>query len=422
MSPARNDGPWQFVRRRVFAVLVALAALAVIFVVASPDARRRLQRLPGAITGGTAASGAGLSLVRLVPVATGFSEITDIQFVPGTPRAMVVLEKAGKARWVTLSDPAGKASVAASSAHTLFELKVKTRSELGLLGLAFHPDFAKNGLFYVHYNPEAGAERTRIAEFHVAPGRANKERAVERRVLLEVAQPYSNHNGGQLAFGPDRKLYLGLGDGGWASDPHGHGQNLGTLLGSILRLDVKAEGKSAYTVPSDNPFVGRSGARPEIWAYGLRNPWKFDFDDAGRLIVGDVGQGDWEEITLVERGQNHGWNLKEGAHCFRRNSCSDPGLVEPLFEYGRDLGQSVTGGYVYRGKAVPELGGKYLFGDFGSGNLWALTLPNAQRKASATLLGDTGRAISTFGRDAAGEVFIGDFDGGEVLRLAPLAK
>jgi glucose/arabinose dehydrogenase len=421
MSSARTDGPWHFVRTRVFAVLVTLAAMAVIVVVASPDARRSLKRLPGSITG-TAASAPGLSLVRLVPVATGFVQITDIQFVPGSPRSMVVLEKTGKARWVTLPDLAANAPATAGTSHTLFEVAVKTRSELGLLGLAFHPDFAKNGLLYVHYNPDAGDVRTRIAEFHVAPDRAHKERAVERRTLLEVAQPYSNHNGGQIAFGPDRKLYLGLGDGGWANDPHDHGQDLGTLLGSILRFDVKPDGKQPYTVPKDNPFVGRKDARPEIWAYGLRNPWKFDFDDAGRLITGDVGQGDWEEITIVERGQNHGWKLKEGAHCFQQSSCGQPGLIDPVFEYGRDLGQSVTGGYVYRGRTIPDLRGKYLFGDFGSGNLWALTLPTAQKKASAQLLGDTGRAISTFGRDAAGEVYIGDFDGGDVLRLAPIAK
>ncbi len=417
MSPARSDGPWQFVRTRVFALLVALAAMIVILVVASPDARRRLKRLPATVTG--TAAGSGLSGVSLLPVATGFDSITDIQFVPGSPRAMVVLEKTGKARWVTLPDAARAAPVQASAAHTLFEVAVKTRSELGLLGLAFHPDFAKNGLFYVHYNPDAGDVRTRVAEFHVPPDRAQRERAVERRVLLEVPQPYSNHNGGQLAFGPDRKLYLGLGDGGWANDPQKNGQDLRTLLGAILRIDVKADGKRPYTVPKDNPFVGRKDARPEIWAYGLRNPWKFDFDGAGRVIVGDVGQGDWEEITLVERGQNHGWNLKEGTRCFQRPSCSQPGLVDPVFEYGRELGQSVTGGYVYRGKALAELRGKYVFGDFGSGNLWALSLPSAKGKASAQLLGDTGRAISTFGRDAEGELYLGDFDRGEVLRLAP---
>jgi glucose/arabinose dehydrogenase len=419
MRPA--IGPWHFLRTRVFALLVALAAIAVIGLVASPDARKQLRRLPEKLSAG--ADGAKtLSLVRLVPVGSGFDQITDIQFVPGKARGAVVLEKTGKARLVTFPEPGSSAPVLAATAHTLFEVAVRVRSELGLLALAFHPDFTKNGLFYVHYNPEHGELRTRIAEFHVAPESLHQERARERRVLLELSQPYSNHNGGQIAFGPDRKLYIGLGDGGAANDPHRHGQNLGTLLGSILRIDVSPDGKQPYTIPKDNPFVGRSGARGEIWAYGLRNPWRFAFDDKGRLLVGDVGQNDWEEITLVERGQNHGWNVREGTHCFGRDSCQTRGLIEPVFEYGRALGQSVTGGFVYTGKAVPALRGQYVFGDFGSGNIWALPVPVANQPVPASLLGDSGRSLSTFGRAADGELFVADFESGEVLALVSRAQ
>lgn len=414
-------GPWHFLRTKVFALLVAIAALAVIGLVASPDARKRLRRLPDELSA-SADGTRTLSLVRLVPVGAGFTQITDIQFVPGKARDAVVLEKTGKARLVTLAEPARNAPALATKAHTLFEVAVRTRSELGLLALAFHPNFLKNGLFYVHYNPEQGDLRTRVAEFHVAPERLHQERARERRVLLELSQPYSNHNGGQIAFGADGKLYVGLGDGGAANDPHGHGQDLGTLLGSILRIDVTPDGQKPYTIPKDNPFVGRTGARGEIWAYGLRNPWRFGFDDKGRLLVGDVGQNDWEEITLVERGQNHGWNVREGAHCFARDSCQTKGLVDPLFEYGRTLGQSVTGGFIYTGKAVPALRGQYVFGDFGSGNIWALPVPIANQPVPASLLGGSGRNLSTFGRGADGELFVADFESGEVLAFVSLAN
>ncbi len=266
--------------------------------------------------------------------------------------------------------------------------------ERGLLGLALHPDFANNGLFYVYYSP-AAARVMRLCEFLVDATNPNRADPLYERFLLDVPQPQDNHNGGQLAFGPDGFLYIASGDGGGANDqgdghtPNlGNGQDLTTLLGKILRIDVNTISGAPYAVPIDNPFVsGPSGARAEIYAYGLRNPWKFSFDtdDAGatRLYVADVGQGDWEEINIVERGDNLGWYFREGAGCFDPDGVAPAGcqtgirgepLIDPVIEYphvepdeGGIFGLSVIGGYVYRGGALPELAGRYIFGDFSSG-------------------------------------------------------
>jgi glucose/arabinose dehydrogenase len=240
------------------------------------------------------------------------------------------------------------------------------------------------------------------------------------RILFTVEQPFPNHNGGMLVFGPDGLLYVGLGDGGAGGDPHGHGQNLGTLLGAMLRIDVgRKDPGLEYAVPKDNPFVGKQGARPEVWAYGLRNPWRYSFDPKGRLIAGDVGQEAWEEITLVERGANLGWKVREGAHCYSpKEGCRTAGLTDPLFEYDRSLGLSVTGGYVYTGKRIPSLAGRFIFGDFGTGRLWALELDSSKR-AKTQFLGRYSYAFSTFGRDSDGEIYATDFGPGAVYRLVP---
>lgn len=357
--------------------------------------------------------------IGLRVVGTGFERLTDIQFVPGSAERAVVLSKSGTARLVTLPTPGG-APAEASNSPVVLDVSVRTRSELGLLGLAFSPKYAQNGLFYLNYNPNEGALRTRISEWHLPPDRLGHERAREVRVLLEVAQPFSNHNGGQLAFGPDGMLYIGLGDGGAGGDPKGHGQNLGTLLGAMLRIDVGGrQGKLPYAIPKDNPFIGRAGARAEIWAYGLRNPWRFDFDSRGRMIVADVGQNAFEEIDIVERGDNLGWAIREGRHCYpEKETCEKAGLKDPVFEYPRAVGQSVTGGYVYSGKTVPSLKGKYLLADFASGRVWALDLPkDSAGTAKATDLGTFPRSISTFGRDSAGELYAGDYANAEILRV-----
>jgi len=290
--------------------------------------------------------------------------------------------------------------------------------ERGLLGLAFHPEFGSNGYFYVNYTLESrGNLLTRIARYQVST-EVNRAEPESEYILLEIQQPYENHNGGGLAFGPDGYLYIGVGDGGSGGDPLGNGQSLDTLLGKLLRIDV--DSGDPYTIPADNPFAG-GGGQPEIWAYGLRNPWRFAFDPlAGDLYIGDVGQGDWEEIDFHPAGSpggvNFGWNVYEGMHHY--NGAPDPGevLAFPVAEYGHDTGQSVTGGVVYRGAELPDWYGVYLYGDFSSGKVWGLLrLPDGSWQNS--LLFTTGTLISSFGQDASGEVYLVNYNG-ELLRLA----
>ena len=294
--------------------------------------------------------------------------------------------------------------------------KVRAGGELGLLGLTFHPDYSTNGRFFVNYTRDgpAGLE-TVIAEYSVFGGDPNQAAPETERILLTFPQPFANHNGGMLSFGPDGMLYIATGDGGSGGDPQGNGQNLNTLLGKILRINV--DSGVPYGIPADNPFVSLPG-RDEIFAYGLRNPWRISFDrQTGRLFAGDVGQSSYEEIDLIEKGGNYGWNTMEGAHCFSPpTSCNTAGLMFPIDEYGRKLGSSVTGGYVYRGRAVPSLAGKYLFADFGSGILWALTeLSNGQWRREELLR--TGLNISSFGEDDAGELYLVEY-GGTVRKIA----
>jgi glucose/arabinose dehydrogenase len=358
--------------------------------------------------------------VRWVKVAEGFSQPTDVQFVPGGRGGAIVLEKGGKARFCVPSLP-GDAPAEPLGSPAL-ELAVLTDVELGLLGLAFHPDYAKSGLFYVDYNPAHGEMRTRVSEWKLSAEALGKEKAGAERIVLEVKQPYQNHNGGQVAFGKDGFLYVALGDGGFRGDPHGNGQNLGVLLGKVLRLDVNERSKGGYGIPPDNPFVARKGARPEIWAYGLRNPWRFSFDLYGRIVAGDVGQDTWEEIDVIRAGENLGWRLREARHCFDpKENCPTAGLVEPVFEYGRESGSSVTGGYVYEGTAIPELKGHYVFGDFVSGRVWAMKLSGpdlaSPELASARELGQWPFLVSSFGRDETGELYLLDYNGGALYRL-----
>jgi len=352
--------------------------------------------------------------VRFEPVASGFLQPVDLQFVPGTPGRAVVLEKGGRARLLALTG-AGPASPGAD----VVVVDVHERSELGLLGLAFHPNYGGNGLFYLNSNPrDTGPLRTRISEWQLPAEALGSKLAQQTRVLLEIEQPFQNHDGGQLAFGPDGYLYIGMGDGGSRADPHGHGQNLSTLLGKMLRIDVDAS--PAYAVPADNPFVTTPGARPEIWAYGLRNPWRFSFDPRGRLVAADVGQDMYEEVSIVARGDNMGWKVREGAHCFppAQTSCATQGMQDPVFEYGRGDGASITGGHVYLGSRLPWLRDKYVFADFVSGRVWALELPDrAGEPGRAEVLGRFPHIISAFGRAPEGELYALDFAQGLVLRL-----
>lgn len=288
-------------------------------------------------------------------------------------------------------------------------------NEQGLLGLAFHPNYAQNGWFFINYTSITGD--TVVARYNVSAD-PNMADAGSAQIVLTVDQPYSNHNGGHLVFGPDGMLYIGLGDGGSAGDPQNRAQNPQTLLGKMLRINVD---QLPFTVPGDNPFVGNSAYLPEIWALGLRNPWRYSFDrGTGDLYIGDVGQNAWEEVNFQPAnpgGQNYGWNVYEGTHPF--GSGQLPGAVMPFAEYNHDLGCSVTGGYVYRGANIPGLQGVYLYGDFCSGRIWSAYRDGSGAWQSSLFM-DTDYRISSFGQDAAGELYVVDH-GGRVLRIDPVA-
>jgi glucose/arabinose dehydrogenase len=302
--------------------------------------------------------------------------------------------------------------------------RITAGGEQGLLGLAFHPD-STDPRFFVNYTDTKGD--TRVSSFVVDaanPDRADPESEVR---LLFIDQPYANHNGGALAFGPDGFLYIATGDGGSGGDPHGNGQSLKTLLGKILRIDVdQPEGNKAYAIPADNPFVGQAGALPEIFVYGMRNPWRMSFDRAnGDLWIGDVGQNAWEEVDVVragESGQNFGWNRMEGAHCYKpRNGCEDPSLVLPVTEYNRKRGSTMIGGVVYRGSEQPALVGGYVFADFGSGKFWLIDAASDGPTEPVLALED-GPHVASFGEDEAGEIYATGLTTGEVFKVRAVSR
>ena len=334
----------------------------------------------------------------LVEVADGLDFPVHLTSPPGDPRLLVV-EKSGTIRVIqdgeVLPEP-----------FLDLRAEVSRGSEQGLLSLAFHPDYASNGRFFVDYTNRAGD--TRVVEYRVS---ADPDRADPAPVqtILSVDQPFANHNGGLVVFGPDGMLYVGLGDGGSGGDPQGNGQNLETLLGKILRLDVDAG--SPYAVPTDNPFTGQAGARGEIWAFGLRNPWRFSFDrETGALFIADVGQNSLEEVNARpgdEGGVNYGWNVMEGTECFGDDACDRTGLVLPVVEYDHGEGCSVTGGFVYRGDALPELQGHYFFSDFCSGFVRSFRLAGGaavEERRWPEL--EPGGSVPSFGEDANGELYI----------------
>lgn len=283
-------------------------------------------------------------------------------------------------------------------------------NEEGLLGLAFAPDFRDSGAFYIYYT--AGDPRRSVIARYAANG-ANAADAASAEVILEVPQPFANHNGGALEFGPDGYLYIALGDGGSAGDPQGNGQNTNTLLGSILRIDVS--GESGYNLPPDNPFAS-GGGLGEIWAFGLRNPWRMSFDsESGELWAADVGQNGWEEVDRVVKGGNYGWNVMEGPDCYRTGECDNEGMQLPRATYPTADGCAVTGGYVYHGRAMPELNGWYIYGDYCSGRVWALDTGD-DASAPVTLF-DSGTSISSFAQDPGGEVYLVTFSNA-IYRIA----
>ncbi len=336
--------------------------------------------------------------LELLPTHREFQEPTNL--VQAHNGRMLVTEQNGR---IWAFDPAGSEVPAATEFLDITDRVSSSRSEEGLLGLALDP--ADEQRLYVYYSA-ANPRRSVVSRFALAADQSRVDPDSEL-VILEVEQPYPNHNGGQIAFGPDGYLYIGLGDGGSAGDPLGSGQDTSTLLGAILRIDVsQAKPARLYAIPSDNPFAS-GGGRGEIWAYGLRNPWRFSFDrETGELWTGDVGQNRWEEIDLIQRGGNYGWNLLEGNHCFSVRDCDRTGTIPPVWEYSLD-GQpcSVIGGYVYRGPAIPWLRGAYVYGDFCSGEVFGLRYAGGavvehQRLTNTRLL------VMSFAEDNDGELYL----------------
>ena len=304
--------------------------------------------------------------------------------------------------------------------------RVVDGGERGLLGLAFHPDYETNGYFYVNYTA-GNPLQTRISRFSRLSTNPDQANPASEQVLLTYTQPFENHNGGKIAFGPDGFLYISSGDGGSGGDPLNNAQNRQNLLGKILRIDVNAPaGNLPYGIPPDNPFAGNTqGFREEIFAYGLRNVWKFSFDrDTGRLWAADVGQNSREEIDLITNGGNYGWRIMEGTTCYNPSSgCNPAGLILPVYEYthASGLGRSITGGYVYRGSSLPALQGKYIYADYVSGNIWALELREDGTVAENTLLRNAGFLVSSFGEDQNQELLVLSHGaGGKIYRLADI--
>ena len=354
--------------------------------------------LMGAVAGGEAASVVRIALQPVV--AEGVSNPVFVTHAGDGSGRLFVVEQPGRIRVVAggALAPAPFLDIAA---------RVVSGGERGLLGLAFHPDYPRTRRYFVNYTRRPDGA-TVIAEYQVSAADSNVSARTER-VLLVIEQPYPNHNGGMIAFGADGFLYIGMGDGGAGGDPQNRAQNRQDLLGKMLRIDVN--GAQPYAIPPDNPFVG-GGARPEIWALGLRNPWRFSFDrQTHELWAGDVGQGSWEEIDIVRRGGNYGWRLMEGAHCYNPARCDRQGLELPIAEYANSGNRcSITGGYVYRGTAIPRLAGMYVYGDYCSGEIFGL------RAGTRRVLLDTRLSISSFGEDEAGEMYVVDLRGG-VYRL-----
>ena len=351
---------------------------------------------------GSAAAAREAVPLALETVAEGLDNPLDVVAPPHDPRRFVV-EQTGRIRILR----------GGRLVRTPFlDLRARLRSggERGLLSLAFHPRYAENGFFYVNFTDRQGD--TRVERYHVSadPDRADPSSA---HLLLHIAQPYANHNGGLVMFGPDGMLYIGMGDGGSGGDPHGNGQNPGALLGKLLRIDV--DHGDPYAVPRDNPFVGRAGFRPEIWALGLRNPWRFCFDPpAGLLIIADVGQDQWEEIDAVDAhhgGWNFGWNLREGRHAFHQSTASVTPLSEPVEEYGHDRGCSIIGGFVYRGHLLPQLAGLYFYSDYCDSRLRAIRIENGRVTERHEWNVHARGAVSSFGVDRDGELYLTTLDG-----------
>jgi glucose/arabinose dehydrogenase len=321
---------------------------------------------------------------------------------PGEPSRFFVVEKRGTIR-----------SISDGAVSTVLDLSTKVNSapqEAGMLGLAFHPDWATNHVAFVSYTAHCTSSPvdlcSTLSRISSTDGGATLNPSTEHPILT-VDQPFENHNGGNVVIGPDRLLYFGLGDGGSAGDPEGNAQNLKVILGKLLRLDP-----DTGAAPPSNPFTNDPNARPEIYAYGLRNPWRFSFDrQTGQLWIADVGQDAWEEVDIGRAGANYGWPVREGLHCYNAATCAG-GFTDPVVEYGHDVGISITGGFVYRGAAVPQLAGKYVYGDFGSGRIWAVPAAGPYNPVQIA----QAQSVSSFGEGAGGELYVVELSGA-VLKI-----
>lgn len=375
---------------------------------------------------------AGPTPVTTTRVVSGLVRPIGVFHAPGDTARLFVIEKQGRIRIVSLATntliPTPFLDV-----DSITGGGTSTSSEQGLLGLAFHPDYDTNGLFYINHTNNSGD--TVIAEYQVS-GNPNIASVASRRQILFVDQPFSNHNGGWIGFGPDGYLYCGFGDGGSANDPGNRAQNLNQMLGKMLRIDINgddfpADAARNYAIPADNPFVGVVG-NDEIWAYGLRNPWRNSFDrETGDLWIGDVGQNVWEEIDFQPAsstgGENYGWRCYEGNHAFNTSGCAPSStMVFPVHEYSHSFGCSITGGYMYRGCRMPENNGEYFFADYCSASIWSFNFDGTSiqnltnRTADLAPGGGLGiSGVTSFGEDANGEIYLCDQSGGEIFRIVP---
>ena len=350
-----------------------------------------------------------LRFERMLPELPLVRPIQTLQR-PGDTTHLYIVEQPGR---ILVVDPSKRDTKEASVFLDIREPVNDGGNEEGLLSVAFAPDFDKSHKLYAYYTA-AKPRRSILARFTVSDDGMTCDPKSEE-LILEQSQPYSNHNGGAVVFGPDGMLYLSLGDGGAANDPHNNGQNLGTFLGKILRIDASKTGAKGepYAIPADNPFVGKEGAKGEIWAYGLRNVWRMAFDSkTGDLWAGDVGQNIWEEIDLIEKGGNYGWNAREGTHEFEGGKGDGP-FKEPVVDYHHREGQSVTGGQVYRGKAIPALDGTYIYADFQSSNVWGIRMADGKSTKPKVIAMKRGELVSSIDAMHDGSLVVSTFNGGQ---------
>jgi glucose/arabinose dehydrogenase len=402
------------------AVLVACASTPTPTVPVAPTPSAGEVQSPSLAPSPSPSSGSGTAdlTVRLDRVVAGLNSPLAVVNAGDDSGRLFVVEQPGLIRIV-------KDGVLLDAPFLDITRRIQSGNEEGLLGLAFAPGFPRDPRLYVDYTNLEG--NSVIASFHVPSSTPNQADPASERILLQFDQPFPNHNGGGLAFGPDDDLYIAAGDGGSEGDPMGNGQNLDTYLGKLLRIrpGTSDHTPAPYTIPPDAPFLGRIDAKPEIRAFGLRNPWRFSFDrETGDLWIGDVGQEQWEEVDVIRKSDppnvapNFGWNVMEGQHCYNAETCAEAGLTLPVAEYGHDDGScAIIGGYVDRDPAEPRLAGNYLYGDSCSGDIWMLD-PAHPEASEPTPLIESGRSISSFGEDQAGALYVTDLASGELLRVS----